>query len=475
MKSLLLLSTVILAPVAHAECIAPREFINFSHNGQYHRVHPSGNYVLYSNGGVSIADISDRSNVKTIQTRMRQETYPVESATGGWDLLASPYDSDGMNYYQMKDILAKQAQATSVYKDKENDQYYHSSAELPGSTADVKKVRTLLYGRTYREYEMRKDAQGNFTEVTAGPARQQMCTTFRDSASNTPTLDRSVSAADTAKLNEATAKLAESRNQMNTLETKQSRLENQIYDLGRKNKGKKKKLQAELNSINAQIQKLYEVRRPYAQLVEDLRYGSAFFAMATRYREIEKRYYEAPSSERQALRTEMTTLQANINRYYEGSNSGFSNPVMSKDGTLVAAASSNNVIVYKILPEGVCEKVAETGYSTAKVSFSYPEPGKLPKMTFVADSGPSGGNGSGVYQIDLETKRSTYLGVSGEYARYPGFTKDGRVIYAGGPSSGFTIVDPNQVGGTDPSTCIQKAAAGSSSGTSGTSNSGSAE
>lgn len=163
---------------ALAECVPARVEIPFpksaqGNTGMYHRVHPSGDYVLasgaYGEGhtSVSIWDLKnlDKGHAKVIKTPMVDETYPVE---GSWKLFASPnHDGGTMKYFKFSDIKAKQEQATEIFSDSEHNQYYHSSAELPGSTGRKMKFRTMLWQNSvYRDYEVSFDANGKMTKET---------------------------------------------------------------------------------------------------------------------------------------------------------------------------------------------------------------------------------------------------------------------------------------------------------------------
>lgn len=107
---------------------------------------------------------------------MREESYPVEGAKGGWELIASPVNggsrgpNGGMDYFAFNDLKEKsQNSSKPAYTDPEHGEYYHSSAELPGSTDKVKKVRTLLYSdRNFRDYEMKMTGQGKVGSVVPG-------------------------------------------------------------------------------------------------------------------------------------------------------------------------------------------------------------------------------------------------------------------------------------------------------------------
>lgn len=449
MLSLLLLASSLFPSSSRAECVPARETVKYAHSGQYHRVHPSGNFVLYTSRGVRIVDITDRQKPRAIETPMKAEAYPVESARGGWELISSPLHDDGMRYYQMKDLLEMNAAAYPVYKDLENNEYYQSSAELPESTKDVKKIRTLLYGKKYREYTMEKDSDGNFTKVTPGPTKQQICTIFMDqynadelklTAADQKDLENLKASQD--KLNEARRK---TRDELDPAREAYYRDQNNqaLYDKFMK-------------ARTADDQAIQAIRDNNAQ-IEYYSRGSNYVKARKRLDALNKEYQQAVGERAFKLVDEINVAQKELNRINRlFPSKTFSNPVLSKDGTLVAAGQSKNMVVYRIQPGGICEQVAETGTSASKVSFSFPENGKLPKLTYTAETGASGGFYRSVFHMDLNTKQARQLSPRGTSASYPGFTKDGRVIYSN--EEGFYIVDPNQLDGTDNATCVKKRA-----------------
>lgn len=81
--------------VAQGACYPETEFVRTEAPGDYHRIHPSGDFVLYTNPTGARAEIIDlrakdsagKIIPQTIRTRMTNETYPVE---GSWDLLTAP-------------------------------------------------------------------------------------------------------------------------------------------------------------------------------------------------------------------------------------------------------------------------------------------------------------------------------------------------------------------------------------------------
>ncbi|HXH29600.1 MAG TPA: hypothetical protein VNJ01_02195 [Bacteriovoracaceae bacterium] len=195
------LTTAIYSSAIFAECVPPRtevawpdDYVDF---GAYHRVHPSGDYLLVSNveglgrSTVVILDLKDRNpdgTPKVIATPFANEAYPDSN----WDLISSPYGSSTppMDFYSFKDILKNKAALVAagqenkarpviapVYRDESFGQYYQSIAELPGSTPKDKKICTLLYSRSSEKcYDFKLDDDGKLAKVNGqekNPAETQ--------------------------------------------------------------------------------------------------------------------------------------------------------------------------------------------------------------------------------------------------------------------------------------------------------------
>lgn len=126
---------------------------------QYIRVHPSGNYVIASldNGTAVVIDISDKNLPKLIKTPLKNEAAPLEPS---WDLISSPYDKKGMEYYSFKDLISdeekKEPTPKSKFSDYRHNQYYQSLSEYPDSKPDNRRFRVVLFTTLIsRDYEVR--------------------------------------------------------------------------------------------------------------------------------------------------------------------------------------------------------------------------------------------------------------------------------------------------------------------------------
>ncbi len=179
MKNLFLSIIIISSYQAYPKCIPARVEIDLpdtmDYTGQYHRIHPSGDYIIASSpgdgrmGNASIIDLTNRDDsgkiiAREIETQMKNETYPVE---GSWKLISSPYDGKGMEYYDFDMIKSKKnaKEVDSAFHDAEHDEYYHSSAELTpyNKSKGTMSFRTVLWkGSRYRDYSVKFDKDGNY-------------------------------------------------------------------------------------------------------------------------------------------------------------------------------------------------------------------------------------------------------------------------------------------------------------------------
>lgn len=129
-------------------------------------------------------------------------------------------------------------------------------------------------------------------------------------------------------------------------------------------------------------------------------------------------------------------------------------PLLSKDGQEVAGIPQNNnnptMRVYKIFPNGDCEKVLDLGFQTSKVGFSHPQKGSKGMLAFTDQSGVF------VYDRDRDITIPVSDAKTESRGSYPGFSKDGRVIYLTSKNDqmGYSIVDPYQAYPNKTKACI---------------------
>jgi hypothetical protein len=243
---------------------------------------------------------------------MNKEVYPVE-ASREWKWIASPNHDKKMRYYDFQDLLKNGPMSKAVYEDANLNQFYHSSAELPGHTADKIHFRTSIWSQLkYRDY-------------------------------------------------------------------------------------------------------------------------TAYFNGSFIPTRVEK--------------SKIKSLCPNLK------NEGFSEPILSKDGTEIAGVTKDKddnqtTKVFKIEKNG-CTLAYDVGYTTSKVSFSYPKPGQMPMLTFTATmadkrktSSPSKLLRSGVWVYDPNKNETFPISPldEGITVSYPGFTEDGRIFYVRAQNSDFGVV-----------------------------------
>jgi len=509
---------------AATPCKPARETVEYLHSGQYHRVHPSGNYFLYTNdAGVTLVDITDRQHPKAIKTPMTRETYPVESAAGGWDLLASPRGSGeigpegGMDFYLFSDMISGNAQsARPVYTDTKFGEFYHSTAELPGSTSDTKKVRMLLYSsRPYKDYEMKMNQDGKVArvqEIRSGKLCENLFKRRQLSKQEKQAVDKQWREIEALKKEQEqlkkSGKTKEAEKLSAIVEEKNAKADADFF--GPEYAAAQKKLPAisaeleratkeydQLPEVVAARRKSEELMKEYAKKFEALFDSSAAIIKvnaelsaieAKRKRPgADKRALEAQEDEVRTRRhkledeierhpdvvkiskkraehaktrsefnktnavarrvTELTEQQTDLSIQIKIAKEGeqFPQPVLSKDGTYVAGLAMGRLQVFKIEANGDCTRIPNSmAYRGSKVSFSYPEPGKKPQITFTVEAGAFGDFDRKVIVYDLEKDKEVFVSDSLEDTEpyYPGFTKDGRVMFK--TKSGMTIVDPAQ-------------------------------
>lgn len=533
---LLIIST--LESWAVDQCVPARETVLFPHNGLYHRIHPSGDFFLFSEGDKAVlVDIRDRKKPRKIYSSMREETYPVEAAGGGWDLLASPIgggsmgSQGGTEYYSFSSLVDGDAKKTRpTYVDKQHGQYYHSSAELPGSTAGKKKVRTVLFeDLIYRDYEMAMAANGKVAQVKASPV-DKLCKNLFSKIERPVEVEKKYNAA-MNELEEIKEKYKKLDQDPNVDGAKKDALEKEYFDkldsanreyygekfeeFNKANykvrvlKGEKSQettqllrepnvrehfdhhssTQEKLKEINQKIENSTEIQNAraviiknyeelskakgeqrekvnkkvqsaiakYRSILESKKKEYGYEAAATNYRassaQLDKTLSKYPGWKRI---TELNLLidKASVELTDLKYGKQLVNPILSKDGTYVAGLRGGFIQVYKIGKDGSCEELPETNFRGSKVSFSYPEKGRAPKIAFTVEGGPSNGFRTEAYTYDLETKSTQKISSDrDENPYYPGYTLDGRVMFK--TDAGMTIVDPNQLEGSTKS-CIQK-------------------
>lgn len=339
--------------------------------GHYLRVHPSGNYVLISGYGeqdVVIVDLT-KTPPKIISTPFNDETYPVEP---NWQLIASPYNSDGMRYYEFEKVLALQdkknvdwkREVPAAFHDRDHNEVYHSSAVVGGAKNGTLTVRTLLFHQqSYRDYQV--DCSGPQCNLNAKSPQAHLC-------------EPTMLAGDKRK------RLQELREQVDQLNFETGEISSRIADNA-----------IPLDKSKETMERLHEIMSTISQ-----------------------------------LSPELSTL--NIEIY--GNGSGYMNqPILSKDGTEVAGTvgiGNEHIVIQKINANGSCSTVERLPFMGGKVSFSHPIPGKNGMIAYSKSYHNDPNQPEHAYVYDRNKKEEVRISNDSESdARYPGFTKDGRVIY----------------------------------------------
>lgn len=389
--------------------------------GQYYRFSPDGRYGLVSSGnGARLIDLEGRTEngqkySTSVSTPMRAEVY----ADANWDFISSPLHNDGMRYYKFQDILdspyspSENKEAKPVFVDREHNNWYQSTATLPGGDKNNKKIRTCLYtGGNCQDYNFHLNDSGKVESVTKGD-KFFPCRAISDGSRT---------------------------------EAEQAALLKEYNELSQQ-------LEAARNLLAA---KRREILEP-----------------------IEARYRQASSSSRRAIETEYYAALARIdeefsrssgpilsrlrsNPNYNGGDSSISNPVLSKDGQYLCGMHKGTLHIFKFSEDKKsCKIVADTKYRASKANFEFPVDGKIPRLVFTAEGGPSGSFERGAVIFDPNSNTSMMASVQGDSSvYYPGFTRDGRVIYRAGGS--FVIIDPNQLPANQGRKCIAKSAGANS-------------
>lgn len=367
------LATVFISTELWADCVPARTYVKLpasmggGYGAQYTRVHPSGNYMLVSGfNGVKIFDL--RTNPATIiDTPMRDEAYPVQP---NWDLIASPNHGNGMRYYSFDKILNSKENTDPEFNDSSHNEYYHSSAELPGSSKANKTIRTLLWSnRRYKDYSVTRSGSNAFSVQSSGD-QKEICS-------------------------------------------------GGIVEPG--------------------VPQLTEARRlQLQQQAEPLR---------QRLRLLEVEFYNDSTTEnrRDQIRNEYSQVSNELEPIESQLNAGYvriDQPILSTNGTEFAGIYKGNTKIFKIDGDK-CTVDKDLGFDTSKVNFSHAKPGKKGSIAFAANGRAYIYDRDKDLQIEIGTNQE---GIDGYYS-YPGFTRDGRLIYQVRKDGEYqiAIVDPNQV------------------------------
>jgi hypothetical protein len=138
-------------------------------------------------------------------------------------------------------------------------------------------------------------------------------------------------------------------------------------------------------------------------------------------------------------------------------------PMLSRDGTMLTASvyPSNTTKVFRVeMPSGFCRELADLKTDAGKTSFSFD--GTKIAYRRGTDGASIGGfkSGSriGLYEFDLETKKSKLLAGSPERIHYQAYLPDGRLTYSRKGADGkpeLVVIDRASLNLSDASTALE--------------------
>jgi hypothetical protein len=153
--------------------------------GNYLRFSPDGRYMLSTNYGVELVDLtatdaSGKVVPKVTKTPMAAEAFPVDHM-GNWKYIASPHRYEAMKYFDFEEALrdGQSARPPKIknsatgaeedFSDSKFVNYYHSTGELAGSTQEKGRFRVSLFQELkYRDIEVNYGSNGKGESVTYG-------------------------------------------------------------------------------------------------------------------------------------------------------------------------------------------------------------------------------------------------------------------------------------------------------------------
>ncbi len=341
--------------------------------GNYQRVHPNGTYVLHSSMSekvnVVLMDLTarDTDGKKLARPLATPMNDEVYPATNDWSLFASPnHPGKIMHYYGLSGLLKNGIFDKPIFSDSKHNKYYQSVGELPGSTKEKKRIRVTLYSdRRTKEYDLNM-SKGNVVSGTPGKSGVICENIIKDPSKK---LDPTIVANGKARI---------------------AILKKKINSLYR-----------EVN-LEDDLDKTQEMER-----------------------QIDVLQNEKDEIQRTVIDPEILgTISA---------------PVLSPNGMEIAFNFEKRVDgkmtppvqqIYKINSDYSCDFMEDLGYETGKVQFSYPQNGKKGSLVFQGSATIEGKKFVNAIVVHDRDQNKTRMLFSGQGSiGYPGFTKDGRVIF----------------------------------------------
>lgn len=106
------------------------------------------------------------------------------------------------------------------------------------------------------------------------------------------------------------------------------------------------------------------------------------------------------------------------------------NPILSKDGREIGGLQNGKITIFNFENNGQCQIEEQLPFRGSKINFTYPVKGKKGQIAFLGDHFQVGQTQNNIYIYDRDLKKTFLVGqLNGHNMSYPGFTKDGRLIY----------------------------------------------
>jgi hypothetical protein len=131
---------------ARAECVPAKTFIETKDSGgEFLRVSPNGNKLIFgdlaqsSQNRTVLLDITKQDDrpeysISRVRTPFNDETYPVDTLSDEWTLIASPNHDGKMRYYELGEVQKNGGNAKPVFED-----YYPSNLQTQDELVPAEK------------------------------------------------------------------------------------------------------------------------------------------------------------------------------------------------------------------------------------------------------------------------------------------------------------------------------------------------
>ncbi len=395
-------------------CIVKKEEIVVDPEIQpsYLRVHPEGKYILYTddtNESSSLLEIKKMNNtyvVKNYLTPMQIEAFPVEP---DWQLISSPYHNDGtMKYFLLQDLLTKKPEDVKAVHSSNFNEYYHS---IGGDGAKFSLLRWNFLGT--KDFEvMKKDGVLSLKESISPyilcsnlfnlPVKSKNFLNFLNegllrihSIMMTDSFEDNYERADKDVLARYEAKGLK-------IDHDDPKMQEQYeFDISR--------LAYEYDLVS--LQAYVESGQISQQDVDDYKHFNALF------------FGQEQNKKGKGLK-KIEALFEQMDFYV------LTKPILSKDAKYVSGMLDGSTRVYKINENKTCTEISNLGADVSKAGFAYPETFKNPVISFYVED-EEDYDKLELYVHDVGSKTTILVDTvrANTQMGYPGFTKDGRLVY----------------------------------------------